>query len=386
MPLTVLQVLPALDAGGVERGTLEVGAELVRQGHRSLVLSEGGRLVDQLLSEGSAHFACPIGKKSPLILGWIPFVRRLILNERVDIIHVRSRIPAWVICLAMKTLPAANRPRLVSTVHGQYSVSRYSRIMTAGEVVIAVSETIRDYILQNYSTPADKIRVIHRGVDPLEFPHGYEPHDAWRAEFFSQCFSEARSVNAEAIARNERPQLPKLLTLPGRITRLKGHDVFVRLIEQLVSEGRSVHGLIVGGEHPRKKRYGEEIRRLIADKGLDKHITLTGHRSDMKEIYAISDIVFSLSSKPESFGRIVVESLSLGTPVVGYNHGGVGEILKDEFPTGLVPLGDESTLLARVQQLCDAPIPARLEGYRLSTMLQKTMAVYGELLAQRKAA
>jgi glycosyltransferase involved in cell wall biosynthesis len=382
MTVTVLQVLPALDAGGVERGTLEVGAELVRNGYRSLVVSAGGRMVDQLQKEGSEHFECSLGKKTPLSLRWVPFMRRLLLQERVDIVHLRSRIPAWVTYLAWKSLPATKRPRLVTSVHGQYSVSRYSQIMTAGETVIAVSDTIREYILKNYQTPPEKIRVIHRGVDPQEFPLGFTPSVTWQQLFFDEFQSLGRCGD-----QGREGNTPKLLTLPGRITRLKGHETFLDLIDQLIRDGRSVHGLIVGGEHARKKRYGNEIRKLIANKGLTDHITLTGHRTDMKEIYSISDIVFSLSSKPESFGRTVVESLALGTPVIGYDHGGVGEIMSGEYPIGRVPLNDRETLLARTRQLCDAPVDARLTGYRLSTMLQKTLNVYAELSeAQRKAA
>jgi glycosyltransferase involved in cell wall biosynthesis len=381
MTETVLQVLPALDAGGVERGTLEVGAELVRNGYRSLVVSAGGRMVPQLLAEGSEHFECPIGKKSPLILRWVPFMRRLLTGQQVDIVHLRSRIPAWVTYLAWKSLPVAKRPRLITSVHGQYSVSRFSQIMTQGEIVIAVSNTIREYILKNYSTPPDKIRVIHRGVDPAEFPLGHQPSESWKKAFFDQ-YPAAATENRVASASQTEPQ--KLLTLPGRITRLKGHDVFVSMIEQLVNEGRLVHGLIVGGEHPRKKRYGNELRQLISERGLSDHITLTGHRTDMKEIYALSDVVFSLSSKPESFGRTVVEALALGTPVVGYNHGGVGEILANEFSAGLIPVGDSAALLNRTRHLCSAAASPQLDGYRLSTMLQKTLDVYAQLRPQRR--
>ena len=382
MPLTVLQVLPALDAGGVERGTLEVGAELVRRGHRSLVLSGGGRMVESLTDAGSEHFACPIGKKSPFIFRWVPFVRRLLLTEQVDVVHLRSRVPAWVVYLAWKSLPPAKRPRLVTTVHGQYSVSRYSQIMTEGETVVAVSNTIRDYILENYSTAAENIRLIHRGVDPAEFPHQFEPGPEWRRTFFEQHNLPSDPANAT----KSQGSCPQLLTLPGRITRLKGHAAFISLIEKLIGEGRNVHGLIVGGEHPRKKRYGQELRELISATGMDQHITMTGHRSDMKEIYAVSDIVFSLSSKPESFGRTIVEALALGTPVIGYAHGGVGEILNDEFPLGLVPTGDESALLSTVQRLCDQPVVCDLSGYRLAAMLEKTLSVYEELCTQQRAA
>ena len=142
-PLTVLQVVPELEAGGVERGTLEVARELVRRGHRSLVISNGGRMVEQLQREGSTHIQCPIGRKSPLTLWQFGRMRRLLRDEHVDVVHARSRIPAWVTWLAWKSLPTTQRPHFVTTVHGLYSPNAYSQIMTRGEVVIAVSRTFR---------------------------------------------------------------------------------------------------------------------------------------------------------------------------------------------------------------------------------------------------
>ena len=164
--LTVLQVLPALDGGGVERGTLEVAAALAQRGHRSLVISAGGRHVDRLEAAGSRHIAWPIGAKTPLVLRWVRPLRRLLLEERVDILHARSRLPAWVAWLAWRGLPPERRPRFLTTVHGLYSVNAYSAVMTRGERIIAVSDTARDYVLANYpGVEPERIAVIHRGVD-----------------------------------------------------------------------------------------------------------------------------------------------------------------------------------------------------------------------------
>ena len=145
--LTVLQTLPALHSGGVERGTLEIARALVAAGHRSIVVSDGGRLVEQLEREGSEHITMPVHRKSLASLFQIRPFRRLLEELKPDIVHARSRIPAWIAWLALRRMNPATRPRFVTTVHGMYSVSPYSAIMTKGEVVIAVSETVRDYVL-----------------------------------------------------------------------------------------------------------------------------------------------------------------------------------------------------------------------------------------------
>ena len=137
--LTVLQAVPALQGGGVERSTLEVAAALVRNGHRSLVISAGGRLVPELLDAGSEHVCWPIGRKSPLTLRLVPRLRRLLHREGVDILHARSRLPAWVAWLAWRGMDPARRPRFITTVHGLNSVNAYSAVMLKGEQVVAVS-------------------------------------------------------------------------------------------------------------------------------------------------------------------------------------------------------------------------------------------------------
>src|SRR5512139_2168841 len=160
--LTVLQLLPALESGGVERGTLEVAHALIQHGHRALVISAGGRQVAPLVASGAEHVAWPIGKKSLKTLLLVGRLRRFLLEQKVDILHARSRVPAWIAYLAWRGMDPATRPRFVTTVHGMYSVNRYSRIMTRGEVVIAVSETVRDYILHNYpDTQPARSRVSH---------------------------------------------------------------------------------------------------------------------------------------------------------------------------------------------------------------------------------
>jgi len=367
--LTVLQVLPSLEGGGVERGTLEVAAELVRQGHRSLVISTGGRLVATLERGGSHHFSWPLGRKSLSTFRFVRPLRRFLMEQRVDIVHVRSRMPAWVVWLAWRGMDPASRPRLVTTVHGLYSVSPYSAVMTRGERVIAVSETVIRYIRENYpQTAPERIRLIHRGVDREAFPFGYLPAQGWQAAWYdaNPRFSDAR-----------------VLTLAGRLTRLKGHQEFIRLIHALRSRGLEVQGLLVGGVDPRRRRYAAELEGLVSQLGLKEHIVFTGHREDIKEIYACSDLVFSLSGKPESFGRTVVEALSMGIPVIGYDHGGVGEMLARLFPEGRVPLHDPERLLEKaVEFLGSPPRVPRSDEFTLQSMLDKTLSLYQELVAE----
>jgi len=365
--LTVVQILPALESGGVERGTLEVGKYLVEQGHRSIVISAGGRLVEQLQGEGSEHFTWEVGRKSPYtLLRYVGRLRRFLRDENVDILHVRSRMPAWVGYLAWRGMDPKRRPRFVTTVHGLYSVNNYSAVMVKGERVIAVSSTVLNYIRNNYPKVAPgSIVVINRGVDPAEFSPDFRPSTAWLADW-----------------RREYPDLQsgRILLLPGRITRLKGHEDFLRLIADLRSCGLPVRGLIVGGAAPGKQAYLDELRHLTHNLGLDAAITFTGQRGDLREIMAVSDIVLSLSSKPESFGRTVLEAYSLGIPVIGYAHGGVGEQLEALLPEGCIAPGDLLALADRIKQWLDTPPRmTKQHAFTLNNMLQGTLALYAQL-------
>ncbi|RME35706.1 MAG: glycosyltransferase [Gammaproteobacteria bacterium] len=362
-----MQLLPALEAGGVERGTVEVARELVRRGHRAIVVSAGGRKVRDLESAGAEHIGLPIGVKAPWTLRLVPVLRRLLLEERPDVLHLRSRMPAWIGYLAWRALPEGARPGLVTTVHGPYSVGHYSSVMTRGQRVIAISRTIREYILSNYpQTDPAVIRLIPRGVDPAAYPPGYHPPKQWTRKW-----------------RLEQPQLAgkHVLTYPARITRWKGQEEFLHLLARLRDTGmKDFHGLIVGGAEKRRHSFLEELKALARRLGLERQVTFLGHRVDLKAILAISDLSFSLTREPEAFGRTTLEALALGTPVVGYDHGGTGEILRAIFPQGLVPLGSVESAARRVWQLRSAPRPAIGENpFTLQAMLDATLAVYREV-------
>ncbi|MGJ7904769.1 glycosyltransferase, partial [Lysobacter sp. 1R34A] len=180
--LTVMQLLPKLESGGVERSTLEIAEALVRAGHRAIVVSAGGRLVPQLVASGAEHIELAIGRKSPSTLRHAFGLRRLWAEHSVDIVHARSRLPAWIGLLAWRGLDEATRPRFVTTVHGLNSPSRYSAVMTRGERSICVSRTVRDYVLEHYpDTDPAKLRVIPRGIDPAAFARAPWPDPQARA-------------------------------------------------------------------------------------------------------------------------------------------------------------------------------------------------------------
>src|SRR5690349_3627946 len=365
--LVVVQLIPALNAGGAERSTLEVGRALVAAGHRSIVVSAGGRLVAQLEAEGSEHISLDIGTKTPRTLFRLGALRRRLRELQPDIVHARSRLPAWLGWWALKGMTP--RPHFVTTVHGLNSPGMYSGIMLRGERVIAVSQTMRDYVLSHYPwlDPA-RVKVIPRGIDPEAFPYGHRPDDAWQKAFFA-----------------EYPQLAgaPLLTLPGRGTRLKGHHEAIELVAELKRRGIEARLLLLGVIEPGREAYVEELRQLIRERGVEAQVVLTAPRNDVRDIYAVSALILQLSTKPESFGRTVVEALSLCRPVLGYAHGGVGELLAELYPAGRVPLGDRERLVERAAELLRvAPPISPLQSYRLSDMQQSTLALYDEVSAE----
>lgn len=365
--MKVLQTLPELNSGGVERGTLEVAEYLVKNGHEALVVSNGGRQVEALEKLGGRHIAMPVHKKSPATLFQVGAFRALLEKEKPDILHIRSRAPGWVAWLAWRKMNPATRPRLVSTVHGFYSVNPYSAIMTKGERVIAVSNSIKDYILKNYpKTPSEKITVIHRGVSSEQFPRGYQPDALWLEKW-----------------KNDFPELAEkvVLLLPGRITRWKGQEDFIRVVAGLKQRGHAVHGLIVGETHPKKREFETELRHLASGLGVDSDISFLGHRGDIRDVMAVSDVVYSLSLDPEAFGRVSLEAMSIGKPVIAYSHGGVKEQLAAIFPDGLVEVGDVNSVIGLTADVLNRKSqPGSIGEFSLEKMLSATLGVYREVL------
>ena len=360
--MVVVQVLPSLISGGVEKGTLEVAKHLSKNGHNSIVISNGGRLVDQLINDGSTHIKWPIGKKSILTFFYIFRLVALIKKNNIDIIHVRSRLPAWIVFIALKFINKKIRPHFITTVHGFNSVSLYSSIMTKGDRVIVVSNSIRKFISKNYNIDQSKVILNYRGIEPKEFKRDILLTKSWLKAW-----------------KKEFPILNKkvILCIPSRITRRKGHEDFLELLLRLKKDNFNVHGLIIGDAKNKKDRYQVELEKKIIDSEIQEFVTFTGFRSDVKNIIAVSNIVYSLSSEPESFGRTVIESIKLKTPVIGYDHGGVGEQLKLIFPEGLVSPKNMSELYKKTKKfLKENPEVKETNLFQLNDMLKNNMNIY----------
>lgn len=362
-PLRVVQLLPALEAGGVERSTLEIAAALVAAGHDSHVVSAGGRLVPALEAAGSTHHTLAIGAKSLATPFRLPALRRRLAALRPDIVHARSRLPAWLALGALRGLRP--RPAFVTTVHGLNSPGFYSGVMTRGDAVVCVSATVRAHVLRHWPAAAGRIVVIPRGIDPAQFPRHPRPDPV-----------------AAAALRAELGLGPatRVLLMPGRGTRLKGHGHAVRLLAALRGQGHDVALWLLGAHQPGRENYLAGLQAEAAALGVADRLHIAPPRSAVVPAYAGADLVLQLSDQPEAFGRTVVEALAVGVPVLGWAHGGVGEILAACWPAGAVPLGDAGALTARAAALLDAPppLPAALP-YALADMQSATLDLYARL-------
>lgn len=362
---TVVQLIPRLSPGGAERSTMETARALVAGGHRSIVISGGGRWVSRLKAEGSEHILLPIDRKKLSAL-WVALRLRWAMQHlRPDLVHVRSRLPAWLLRLAM--VGSRTRFAQVNTVHGLNSVSNYSRILTRANRVVAVSRTTRDYLLQSYpGLDASRLRIVPPGADPLEFPPGYACAQEW----------------LEAL-HFEFPMLSGglLLTLPGRGTRLKGHGDALRLLARVRAAGVDARLLLLGVVEEQRRAYVRELQALAVELGIADVVAFSGPRGDVRDVYAASDLVLQLSVRPESFGRVVAEALCLGRPVIGYAHGGVGDLLDQLYPAGRVPLRDLDALTERtLALLADAPRVDTAQVPKVSDSQALTLSVYSELI------
>jgi len=288
--MTVLQLIPAMDSGGAEVCVLEQSRALVGAGHRVLVGSAGGRLESQLRAAGAEAVRLHCGMKSLHWFRSILQLRRVLLSERVDVVDVHSRLPAWCLWFVLRLLPARQRPLVVHTVHGLNSLGYYSRIMLRASCVVAVSECVREHLrVMAGGQQTAGVVVIYRGVDSQRFSRRWPQSDGWRAEYLRE--------HPEAIGRF-------LLLLPGRLSRGKGHVDLIRLLADLRAVGVEVQALCPGNTSGRE-HYVSELQSLAAALRVSDCLVFPGLREDLESIYAGVDVVLSLSSSPESFSLTI---------------------------------------------------------------------------------
>ena len=364
--ITVMQCLPALQAGGVERSTLEIARALVERGHRSIVVSAGGRLQEQCIAEGSEHFKCEIGKKSLLILRSVYKFRELLKELQPDIVHARSRLPAWSALLARRNLEPS--PKFITSVHGLNSPGFYSGVMMRGEKIICVSDTVKKHVLNHWpDTDSKKIIVITPGIDPKEFSAERPLNEHWREDFLSAY---------------PKLQGEKLLLMPARATRLKGHGFALNLLAALRQEMGDVRLCCLGARQIGHEKYLQELKRKAEQLGISNFVEFVKPIKAIDNAYAVSDLVLQLSNKPEAFGRTVIEALSVGKPVLGWNLGGVGENLQKFFPAGMVKPFDETALVEIAKNILENKIlPAPQNLPSLTAMQSNMMELYEQLCA-----
>lgn len=369
----ILQVLPELRSGGVERGTIEIARAIVQAGGKSLVASRGGPMVAQLQKIGATHITLPLASKNPLVM-WLNSKRlaKIIRENNVDIIHARSRAPAWSAWMAAKETGC----HFVTTFHGTYGIQnewkrKYNSIMTRGERVIAISHFIAEHIKNNYEVDASKIRIIHRGVDLQLFdPIGHSP------QHMIELSNEWRL-----------PEDLPLVLFPGRFARWKGQEIFVKALARLPH--RNFFAVLLGDDKGHEV-YRAEIEQLIIDSGLEGHVRIARHTHYITEAYKLAKLVVATSIEPEAFGRVVLEAQAMGKPVIATNHGGPQETVIDKETGLLIPPNDVEELARAIENVLAMPLDlqrqverdaiANAKNFSLDKMCEKTIMVYKEML------
>lgn len=362
--LRIVQIVPELNEGGVERGTIEFAREIVKRGHESLVISHGGKLVERLCEEGSQHLQLDVCSKNPLSAPWrISRLRRALEKISPDIVHARSRVPAWLTRFANRRLGIP----FVTTVHGMNSINRYSRIMVEGDHVIAVGDTVRDYVCDAYELPRDRITVIERGVD---------------IDYFDPTIADASW--AERFRDSHGLTNHTVLACVGRITRIKNIEVFIDSLALLKRSQPRIKGLVVGSVHPRKEAYFESLVERARAAGVDGDLVFAGGQTKMREIYMLSDIVVNAMTKMGNAGRTITEALAMNTPVLASDNEATREVIVDGCNGYRIDPSDPADIARRAEQLiARAPqsvrenLPAKLT---LNAMVDHVLSVYHQAL------
>ena len=349
--MRIVQVIPELNEGGVERGVVELNREFVKKGIESFVISAGGNHVKFDVCSKNIFTA----------FKRVNGLKKILKEIKPDIIHVRSRVPAWLVYFANKKLNI----KVVSTVHGFNSVGFYSSIMQKSDAVICVSNSIKEYIQKHYQTSENKITVIPRGIDLKLF----NPKNIDKT--FIENFKKEFNLKDKFIVSSV-----------GRVTQLKDYETFIKAILLVKKEIPNIIGLIVGGVRSDKEDYLNSLKSLIKELNLEENIIFTGSQNKIEQIYALSDVVISSSKKPESFGRAVAEAICMNKPVIATNHGGVKDIIIENVNGFFFEVGND-------KELADNILKSRVlkfDGYTyisnnfsLENMVNKTLEVYRNL-------
>jgi glycosyltransferase involved in cell wall biosynthesis len=376
---TILQVIPSLVTGGAERGCIDMAAAIQQAGGRALVVSSGGSMSRELERCGARHIDMPVASKNPLtIRANATRLADLIRNERVDLIHARSRAPAWSAWLAARRTGIP----YVTTFHAPYNFKNrlkqlYNSVMARGDRVIAVSAFVADHVASQYGVRADRLRTIPRGID-------------------IELMRPDRVTQARMIALSRAWRLPDdkhIVMLPGRLSRWKGQSVLIQAMARL--NRSNVLALLVGADQGRDA-YRQELEEQVRTLGLEGRVSIVGHCNDMAAAYMLADLVVSTSVEPEAFGRVIVEAQAMGRPVIVSDIGAVRETVVNGTTGLVVPPGDPDALTAALITALDLdPLQRRAVGldamqharshFTRERMCSATLAVYAELLPAGRA-
>ncbi len=358
--MRILQILPELNVGGVETGTVDLAKYLMNHGHRAVVVSAGGSLVSGLERSGIQHYQLPVQEKSLwTILRCIRELKKIIEKEDIEIVHARSRVPAWIAYFACRQTKA----KFLTTCHGYYSGHFFSRIMGWSKFVIVPSQVIGRHMIDSFHVPAERIRLIPRSVD-LERFHNIKPE------------------------KNDSPD--PVVAIVGRLTPLKGHEYFLKAMAQVIRQKPLIKVWIIGDAPLQRQEYRQDLEVLARRLGISHQVEFLGNRDDVPELLAKTDLLAMSSIVPEAFGRVILEAQAAGVPVVATKVGGVIEII-DDGKTGLLVSPKDPADMAQAilkilnnkilaQQLTGAARQKLSEKFTLEKMAEATLRVYAELL------
>ncbi len=373
----IMQVIPSLGAGGAEQGCIDIAAEIVKAGGEAIVVSNGGYRISELARVGATHIDLPVHSKNPIVM-WrnIGRLKRLIKKHNVNIVHARSRAPAWSAWRACQ----GNDAHFMTTCHAPYNISGeakrlYNGSIAHGEIVIAISRYVAKYLTDNYNISDDRIRLIHRGI-PME-------------RFDPQTVNAGRMIE---IAKDWRiPDGANIIMMPGRITRWKGHHVLIDAMAKLDND--DVFCVMIGSDQGRTE-YRKELDDSIAAKDLGNRVRIIDQCHDMPAAYMLSTVVVSASTDPEGFGRIPVEAQAMGRPIIASDHGGAQETVIRGETGWLIPPADPDALAQALKEalsldpeqravLASRSMENVAAHFTKNIMAQKTLDVYSEFLQKQ---